>query len=123
MNFQKQKRDNCFETCLAILLGIDQDKVPEFSGDGWVESYDNWLQENYGLRIICCLLAEPFIYCIPKDVSFIISGELEEGGWHSRIMKADEIIHDPSTREHAQADFAHGYHKWHATVLIKDFYT
>ncbi len=91
------KGGNCFETCVAYILGINPDEVPDFGKDKkWFFRFKDWAySKGYGV-----------IYANPPDgadvfgVDFIAGGYSPRGLIHAAVYRANhegtrEMIHDP----------------------------
>jgi hypothetical protein len=99
MNFQKQtKPNNCFDACVASILNEDLSLFPNYKGEGWEIKIQRWLTEKYNKSILFIEYTDYVLDSIPKDIPYIVSCELNEGGWHSRIFMNAELIFDPSPK-------------------------
>lgn len=86
---------NCFAACLASLLEINIDDVPDFSPQPddkllWFEKANIFLR-TYGLVSMFFTPEFP----IPKDTFYLINGMSPRGLDHSTIGKNGVIVHDP----------------------------
>lgn len=92
---------NCFSACLASLLELNIDDVPNFYEIGgaenvtWWNSVREWL-EQVGLGLV--VMSLPSIECIDylKGIH-IVSGETIRGGGilHATLWESGKMIHDP----------------------------
>lgn len=87
------KEGDCFAACIASLLGLDIDEVPDF-GQGkknWYRLFEEWLR--------CRRLAPLTVYgksaIIPKGVYYLAGGKSSRGIPHSVIYLNGEMVHDP----------------------------
>ena len=91
---------NCFATCLAMLLGLDVEDVPNFHSDDeyqWFFKYKEWLG-GIGYDILAlggeswdgeAKNTQPDVYCIA-------SGRTGSGNLlHATVYKKDKLYHDP----------------------------
>lgn len=87
---------NCFAACLASLLELPIEEIPEFSEKRWFTEATNWLFSR-GLAIVHIDLLEqgmPFHIC-PANVYYIASGKSPRGIEHSVIYQGNRFVHDP----------------------------
>jgi hypothetical protein len=91
-----EKEGNCFVACLASILEISIEKIPEYKdGNGiWYKKYRKWLNQ-WGLDLIALTdwSGEAKEY-IPL-VFAIVSGISPRGLSHSVVYFGHEMIHDP----------------------------
>lgn len=88
---------NCFAACIASLMGISIDYVPDFSSVKdkqnhdvhWLQAVDAWLWDK-GLRM---QIALPEYY--PLDCYYLAWGKSPRGLEHSVIYYNGEMRHDP----------------------------
>lgn len=120
-------RGNCFQACVATILGFPLQGVPEFSRafykDTWMDDVQTWLA-FYGLRL------EDFTRLVvrtdpqPIDLGiqnsyYIVSGPSTRGDWaHACVGFQGEIVHDPHPDKGGLAD---GWRSYEWFVPIKFF--
>lgn len=93
-----EKVGNCFATCIACLLDLDVDAVPNFcaSPSRWWDDARRWL----GDRGITPVMIEPpdgldLDEFLPETL-FIASGRSPRGDYmHSVIYRGGSLLHDP----------------------------
>lgn len=76
---------NCFATCVAIILDLHVDDIPNFcTGDEntWFRRFQGWLNDRGMAAITWNTVGAP----VPKDVPFIASGPGPRGVQHSIVM-------------------------------------
>ena len=87
---------NCFQACLASVLEIPLDKVPDFcsmySEDNWHSEVQDWLMRFYGMSMLCvkCPVGN-----VLRGLTFIAAGLSERFVEHAVIMRDGKVIHDP----------------------------
>lgn len=89
-------RGNCFATCIACLLEVPVDSVPNFcENDNWREATNEWLAQ-YGLHYQDVTLPGD---ARDEAVRFwgyhVISGDGPRGLRHSVVGYQGKMIHDP----------------------------
>ncbi len=91
-------KGDCFRACMATILGIPIDLVPNFCVEepsGWLEMAQGWVRP-YGY----CLLPVQFnphmakVLFETKPIG-ILSGLTERGFLHSVVCIGLEVVHDP----------------------------
>jgi len=102
-----RKDDDCWRACLASILNLDYEDVPEFWGIGENENGEDWVERtqeflrSYGYGYIEIILGDPShksFYC--QGYHFIIgASKLIPGVKHAVVGKDGEIVFDPGTRE------------------------
>lgn len=95
-------RGDCFSACLATLLEVECDAVPNIHdhGDDWFYPLNVWLRERHGLVL---LMIEADAYAekvwFPDGVPFIASVDVSIGIRHAVVMAYDgmtaKVLHDP----------------------------
>lgn len=87
---------NCFSACLASILEMGIDEVPNFHGenveDYWV-SAKAWLAKQ-GWGIVSLALSEDFTPGMLGGWQ-IICGESPRGLMHATVWKDGKLVHDP----------------------------
>lgn len=89
------KGGNCFPACLASILEIDIEKVPNFQepvGE-WYIKYKQWLNQ-FGLDLVGVTNWDNWPEGRPKVFS-IVSGMGPRGLQHSVIYFDGDMVHDP----------------------------
>lgn len=94
---------NCFAACLASLLEVDIDMLPDKPFvEAYFELYDLWLAEC-NLGIICmqhdwsrCTFPG---YLIAGCESAFYADQVEEGGGHVVIVKDGKVVWNPSPKD------------------------
>ena len=100
--FMKQDND-CYPACLASILGLERDDVPNFfdgtehrpkenAADAWNENVRAFLA-RFGLNFIVMEISEDYIRNIPGYL--IISGMSPRGMLHATVWKDGKMVHDP----------------------------
>ena len=93
-------KDDCFAACIASILEIRGDQIPNFCGgstpnENWLFEADKWLRENYGLTILGFRpRGESAVYSMP-GVYHIMSGQSPRGLLHSVVAFQGKMVHDP----------------------------
>lgn len=98
---------NCFSTCIACLLDLPVEAVPNFCShpdDEWVKDLQMWLNERGYFYYEVVLDESSGIYFIPDGMLVILSGDSPRGDFlHSVISKTHykggliywDFFHDP----------------------------
>lgn len=87
----QDKKDNCFQACLAMILGVELYQVPHFVGlyeGSWLIETKRWLKQ-IGIHIECYIGIEDYVgyyICFYDRIDKLK---------HGVIMKNHELIHDP----------------------------
>lgn len=84
---------NCFNACLASILEIPLESIPDIMRDAWNDSwftdYCKWMEQfNLTLAMLT------FGSWLPPGYS-ILSGEAERGLEHSVVAFSGKMVHDP----------------------------
>lgn len=89
-------RGNCFATCLACILEIPLDDVPNFcEHDNWRDETDKWL-EPYGLFYQDIVLIGDARDELTQYWGYhVISGDGPRGLRHSVVGYRGKMVHDP----------------------------
>jgi hypothetical protein len=88
------KEGNCFAACLASLLEIEIDSVPDFYAlyrSAWYLRFQDWLQQFGLVAVMFSDLPNDF----PRNLYYLVGGESERGILHSCVAYNEEIVHDP----------------------------
>lgn len=85
---------NCTAACLASLLDLDIDTIPDFTtqGDSWITAFNEWLAPG-GLALLWIELPNRFV--IPPDTYYMLWGISPRDIEHSVIGYNGEMVHDP----------------------------
>ena len=89
------KEGNCFPACLASILEIGIDEIPNFQepqGE-WYTLYKKWLN-RYSLDLIALLNWDDQPKNCPEVYS-IVSGKSPRGLQHATVYYGLEMVHDP----------------------------
>lgn len=93
---------NCLQACLASVLELPLDDVPDFCNEHpgededasrWIKELAAWL-EGYELT---CLVANMHEGILPwwTTLYWIAGGKTHRRGYHSVVYKGQELAHDP----------------------------
>lgn len=92
------KKGNCFSACIASILELRIEQVPNFCvdyGENWVKETDKWLRENWNLTLLGFVSkGRAGIYSLPA-IYHLVSGQSERGINHSCVAFQGKIVHDP----------------------------
>lgn len=94
-------KGNCFATCIACILDLPVEDVPNFCGDYWSDDGEWFRQTNkwlaqHGLRYIELGFGDwVFNYHGVPDVDVIVSGPGPRGCDHAVIWRDGKLAHDP----------------------------
>lgn len=88
---------NCFASCLASLLELPLESVPDFQEKDWWGAFKRWLKKR-GLAPINLYGGKGYI--LPRDTLCIAGGKGPRGLEHSVIWKTGghgvaKMVHDP----------------------------
>lgn len=91
---------NCFSACLATVLGLKIDDVPNFfdvagsDHEAWWKAVRAWLKPR-GYGIICISVSSDLLYML--DGIFIVSGPSPRlaGESHATVWYGRKHMHDP----------------------------
>lgn len=94
-------KGNCFATCIACILDLRVEDVPNFCGDNpeangeWLRATNRWLAQ-YGLRYIEFTYGDWVVdsHGVP-DCHVIVSGPGPRGCDHATVWLNGKIAHDP----------------------------
>jgi hypothetical protein len=89
---RRGERGNCFQACLASILGTELYDIPDFvnvPGSNWFNDAAEWLYDNVGVHIVC------YAGRIDCPAYAIASYKQPNGRYHTVVIKDWEIIHDP----------------------------
>jgi len=90
---------NCLQACLATLLKIDINKIPDFDinndGEGkWMKSFSNWLDKEFNKIFFLFILNSELIFLL-KDSLYILLIDSNSKNKHAVIARKNTIIFDP----------------------------
>ena len=89
---------NCFAACVATLLELPLEAVPDFKGDGWYDAWLEWLKPR-NLTFINFRI-DPGDSWRPPGYS-LLAADSPRGKWlHSVVCKDGEIVWDPHPERH-----------------------
>jgi hypothetical protein len=80
------------DACIASILEVPLDSLPNYHGDDWNEVYDAWLAKH-GLRLI----REPFDEDeLPPTVYHMGTVKSPRGNWNHAVVVLDgKVVWDP----------------------------
>lgn len=97
-------KGNCFAACVATILGLDIESVPNFCGehedDKWYMEFVNWLAVRGLAPLTQQFPGDPDSFmawvmkCAPK-VPWIAGGPTDRG-LHCCVYVGDKLFHDPN---------------------------
>lgn len=96
-------RGNCFAACLASLLEVNIEEVPNIHDMGeedWFYPLNAWLQQSHGM-VLLMLQADAYASKVwfPDGIPFIASCETQFGWRHAVVMAYEgmktKTLHDP----------------------------
>lgn len=105
-----QTRGNCWSVCLACILDVPEENVPDFHGDQWFEDADKWLlsEHNLGLMVFVAAEGERIERSITTTTPTLFEGALYIAGgppgWvapecrvanHACVYSDGELVYDP----------------------------
>lgn len=105
-------KGNCFAACLASLLDMPCDEVPNFIGDDpgggyWFDHCNRWLAER-DLALVMIRGGEQGVFWTADGVLFIASVYGPRGLRHAVVMKMESdlpvLVHDPYPGEKCVGD-------------------
>ncbi len=89
---------NCLQACLASVLELPLDAVPDFVASGanpdWFEDLRRWLHARAGLDALLLRLDGARSFTKPAGL-FIATGPTAQFGLHSVVCEDDRVVHDP----------------------------
>ena len=119
MNFHKQtKETNCFQTCVACVLGLGVDEVPDCCNgtlSEWsFDKFQRWLS-NRGLQAVEITLGVASLHPVAWPVDCILTGPSPRGGnlLHAVVGKLQpglggfDVVHDPHPSGDGVVDVHH----------------
>lgn len=85
------KKDDCLRACLATMLMLKIEDIPELSDiDTWVVELNKWLVTKEIYAVVYWAKWKP-----PKEAFVIACGKSPREISHCVIMKNGEVVHDP----------------------------
>lgn len=104
-----QKKGNCLPACIASILEIPIDDLPNFcakKGTNWITDTAEWLHLHGWSMFYFSLnprrkrkdgrVNADWHFNIPRDALYIAGGKSPRGNWnHACIYRDNELIHDP----------------------------
>ena len=96
-------KGDCFKTCVAMILDLPQDDVPNFCAapkDEWWQLFQKWLEALHLTAIEVDIAKHP-LCCVTRGTPCIVTGKSPRGSWlHSVVAEAMdeqgfEYLHDP----------------------------
>lgn len=82
---------NCQAACVASILEIPIDDVPNYHGDGWWDKWQEWAYNNYRCRFIYWENELPNV----KDFAWWIGEVIPYKTSHAVVFYKDEFRWDP----------------------------
>lgn len=85
---------NCFAACLASLLEVDIDIIPDFYylyKSDWYNRFLEWL-EQFDLTAV---IFDSLPFGFPLNYYYLVGGISERGIMHSCVAHSGKIVHDP----------------------------
>lgn len=97
------EKGDCFRTCVAMILDLPRDEVPNFcAGDEWWRDFQHWLEDRHLTAVEVFVLEDrPTMAWVTCGTPCILSGRSPRGDWlHSVVGLARggdgfEIVLDP----------------------------
>ena len=89
---------NCFAACLASILELELDQVPDYDGrtdSGWWRKYNIWLTKEFGLSMCHIARGDGSWFIDDCNTFHLCSGLSPRGLEHSCVGKNGRIVHDP----------------------------
>lgn len=90
---------NCFAACVASILEVDLDSVPQDQSETWWHDFGRWLSREH--RLVPVMIdgdgekpVMEFSTGAP-EVYWIASGMGPRGLLHSVVAKGSQLVHDP----------------------------
>jgi len=113
------ERGNCFAACIASILEVSLEEVPNFCNfDDWRWRTNRWLAPR-GLAYIDVTLSGDARDLLVKDWGYhVVSGDGPRGHRHSVVGLRGEIVWDPHP---SQTGFLGHPHEWEYGLLAKTF--
>ena len=100
-----QTGSDCLRCCIATVLGLPYDDVPDFVHDHnrWAEEMAKWAKERgFSVVRVQCTGDGEMMHSIFQEADglWIASGPAARGRNHAVVFRGSEMIHDPhSSRE------------------------
>lgn len=96
-----EERGNCYSACVASILGLPLENVPNFCAidDDWFVKANEWLHENCGVVVLSFSGEDPLVNHqqeYGESVVYIATGRSPRGDWHHSVLwKNGCVLHDP----------------------------
>jgi hypothetical protein len=102
---------NCFAACVASVLELPLEAVPDFKGEGWLDRWQEWLAKH-NLTFVNFHI-DPADEWRPPGYS-LLAADSPRGAWlHSVVCHNGTIVFDPHPERHM------GVGKWQEwTVFV-----
>lgn len=88
------KEGNCLCACLASILEIDIETIPNPKHDDWQNEMNDWLIRHHGVYMVT-INADGYFSKAMKDGLIIGAGYSCTGLMHAVVCQNGKIIHDP----------------------------
>lgn len=90
------KDGNCLCACIASLLEINIESIPNPKHDDWQEEMNRWLIDNHGVYLLSAILnKDAYLPSAFKNGYVIGCGKSHNNLMHAVICYDNRIIHDP----------------------------
>jgi hypothetical protein len=87
---------NCLPACIASILEIDLDLIPNPKNDNWRDELNDWLIKNHHIFILSVSFNKESVYPDAFNNNYIIGvGKSCNDLFHAVVCKNGVIIHDP----------------------------
>ena len=87
---------NCLAACIASLLEIDIDSVPNPHSENWQNELNEWLVENHGIYILTVGFFDKEIVPVALLSGYIIGVGLSfNNRKHAVLCRNGKVVHDP----------------------------
>lgn len=118
------KKGNCFPACIASILEVPLDRVPNFCVDfpnSWSQEANRWLARNHKLGLATVQVPEGTSYddlMLPRDCHHIITAKSPRGDFNHCVVGMNGIIiHDPHPSGDGLADGSDCYFDFFVKIL------
>lgn len=87
---------NCFETCIASVLGLDIDSVPDFGKDEdrWFLNFKEWIDSFYEMSVILVNVDREWLKR-HRGIGIAGGPSPRYDCWHSVIYRNGKMVMDP----------------------------
>lgn len=86
---------NCLCACIASLLEVDIEEVPNPKHDLWQDEINEWMVKNYGIYMITAHIAGDNLPSAMINSYSIGCGQSKSNLLHAVLCRNGEIVHDP----------------------------